>query len=301
VRTTTTTVAFRAELDRARAAGRSVGLVPTMGALHDGHASLVERAAQECDEVAVTIFVNPLQFAPTEDLAAYPRDPDGDARRSAEAGATVLFTPDEDEMYPDGRDGVLTSVSVEALAGVMEGASRPDHFAGVCTVVAKLFNLAGPCRAYFGEKDFQQLAVIRRMVGDLSFPVEVVGCPTVREPDGLAMSSRNRYLTDEERRAAPVLVGALRAGAAAYVGGCTDPGSIRRTMADVVEASPVGTLDYVEVVDAATLRPVGVVGPGCRLFGAVRFGRARLIDNIPVDDTVDDSAPDDGDVGGASP
>jgi pantoate--beta-alanine ligase len=233
--------------------------------------------------VAVTIFVNPLQFAPTEDLAAYPRDPDGDAGRAGGAGATVLFSPSEEEMYPEGRDGVLTSVSVAALAAGMEGASRPDHFAGVCTVVAKLFNLAGPCRAYFGEKDFQQLAVVRRMVHDLSFPVEVVGCPTVREPDGLAMSSRNRYLTDEERLAAPVLVRALRAGASAFVGGCTDAGRIRRTMAEVVEASPVGTLDYVEVVDAATLRPVDVVGPGCRLFGAVRFGRARLIDNIPVD------------------
>ena len=289
--TLSTVAALRAALDDARLDGRSVGLVPTMGFLHDGHTSLIERAARDHDVVLTTIFVNPLQFAPTEDLGAYPRDPDGDAARAAAAGATLLFTPADDEMYPDGRDGVLTSVTVEALSAVMEGASRPEHFAGVCTVVAKLFNIAGPCTAYFGEKDFQQLAIIRRMAFDLSFPVTVVGCPVVREPDGLALSSRNVYLTDAERAAAPVLQRALRAGAAAVLDGRTDAAAVRALMADVIATEPAGTIDYVDVVDATTLLPLDVAGPDARLFGAVRFGRARLIDNIAVSDTIAGSGP----------
>jgi pantoate--beta-alanine ligase len=273
-------------------------LVPTMGYLHAGHGSLIERAAADHDVVVATIFVNPLQFAPTEDLSAYPRDPGGDAARAAAAGATHLFTPSEDEMYPDGRDGILTSVAVSALASVMEGASRPTHFAGVCTVVAKLFNIAGPCSAYFGEKDFQQLAILRRMAFDLSFPVDVVGCPVVREPDGLAMSSRNVYLTDDERVAAPVLHRALQAGAAAVRDGTGDAAAVRALMAEVIASAPEGELDYVDVVDADTLVPLDVAGPGARLFGAVRFGRARLIDNLAVDDgAVEDGAVGDGAVG----
>jgi pantoate--beta-alanine ligase len=282
VETLTTTAALRAALDDARRDGRTVGMVPTMGFLHDGHTSLIERAARDHDVVVTTIFVNPLQFAPTEDLSAYPRDPVGDAARAVAGGATLLFTPADDEMYPDGRDGVLTSVSVEALSTVMEGASRPTHFAGVCTVVAKLFNIVGPCTAYFGEKDFQQLAIIRRMAIDLSFPVTVVGCPVVREPDGLALSSRNVYLTDAERAAAPVLQRALLAGAAAVRDGQTDAAAVRALMADVIATEPAGTLDYVDVVDAVTLLPLEVAGADARLFGAVRFGRARLIDNIAV-------------------
>lgn len=278
--TVTAVAALRARLDEARCAGRRVGVVPTMGALHEGHASLVRRAAADCDEVVVTVFVNPLQFAAGEDLGAYPRTPAEDAELSARSGATVLFLPDEAEMYPDGRDGVLTSVAVPALAGVLEGASRPTHFAGVCVVVAKLFHAVGPCRAYFGEKDFQQLAIIRRMVRDLSFPVEVVGCPTSREPDGLARSSRNVYLDPDERAAAPVLHRALREGRALIAAGETDPAAVRAAMAAVVEASPSGELDYVAVVDPLTLAPVERAGPACRLLGAVRFGRARLIDNI---------------------
>jgi pantoate--beta-alanine ligase len=285
VRTLARAAELRERLDAARCAGRRVGLVPTMGALHAGHGSLVRAAAADCDEVVVTVFVNPLQFGPGEDLDAYPRDPDGDAALCAAAGATVLFAPPVEEMYPDGRDRVLTSVTVESLAAGMEGSSRPTHFAGVCTVVAKLFNLAGPCRAYFGEKDFQQLAIVRRMARDLSFPVEVVGCPTVREPDGLAMSSRNRYLSDAERAAAPVLVRALWAGAGAFVAGTTDAATLRELMAEVVAAEPLARLDYVEVADAETLRPVKVATPSCRLFGAVQVGRARLIDNVAVDDT----------------
>jgi len=202
VEVVTTAAALRTALDVVRHDGGTVGLVPTMGYLHDGHVSLMDAAVADNDVTATTIFVNPLQFAPTEDLAAYPRDLAGDTARCEAAGVGVLFTPSVEEMYPV---PMQTTVSVAGITETMEGASRPSHFAGVATVVAKLFALAGPCRAYFGEKDFQQLAVVRTMARDLSFPVEVVGCPTVREPDGLAMSSRNAYLTPEERAAAPVL------------------------------------------------------------------------------------------------
>jgi pantoate--beta-alanine ligase len=178
--------AFRKELDAARAAGQTVGLVPTMGYLHDGHASLIRRAAAECDVVGVTLFVNPLQFGPSEDLASYPRDLDADVRLVTECGAAYLFVPSLEEMYPT---PVQTTVLVGDVGTRWEGVSRPGHFGGVATVVAKLFAQAGPCRAYFGEKDYQQLAVIRRMAADLSFPVDVIGCPTVRETDGLARSS----------------------------------------------------------------------------------------------------------------
>src|SRR5205823_4752076 len=191
----------------ARAQGQRVGLVPTMGYLHAGHASLIEAAARDNDVVAVTVFVNPLQFGPTEDLAAYPRDLERDTKLAEQAGASVVFAPSVEEMYPTGEP--LTTVAVRQVSEPLEGRFRPTHFAGVATVVAKLFALAGPCRAYFGEKDYQQLAVIRRMSADLSFPVEVVGCPTVRDPDGLAKSSRNAYLTTEERAVAPTLHRAL--------------------------------------------------------------------------------------------
>ena len=255
---------FRKALDAERAAGRTVGLVPTMGYLHEGHASLLRRAAAECDVVAATIFVNPLQFAPTEDLSTYPRDLDGDRRLAEACGVTHLFVPDESEMYPDGRDGVLTTVHVTGPGEGLEGASRPTHFDGVATVVAKLFNIAGACRAYFGEKDWQQLLVVRRLVHDLSFPVEVVGCPIVREDDGLAMSSRNVYLTPEQRRAATVLHRALLAGRA-------DPGDPERAMAAVVATEPLADLDYVASREG-------------RLLIAARFGSTRLIDNCPATD-----------------
>ncbi len=282
MRTATTIAELRSALDAARCSGRSVGLVPTMGYLHDGHVSLIERAAAENDEVVTTIFVNPLQFAAGEDLDTYPRDPDGDAAKASAAGGTWLFTPELDEMYPHGRDGVLASVAVEALSSVMEGASRRTHFGGVCTVVTKLFNIVGPCRAYFGEKDYQQLAIVRRMAEDLSAPVEVIGCPIVREPDGLAMSSRNVYLSADERAAAPVLQRALRAGAAAITSGERDADRVRALMADVVSSAPEGELDYVEIADPATLERRSVASVDSRLFVAVRFGRARLIDNIAV-------------------
>lgn len=282
--TTGTIAGLRAYLTERRGHGAIIGLVPTMGYLHRGHLGLVERAASECDEVVTTIFVNPLQFAEGEDLEDYPRDPAGDAHKAEVAGTTVLFTPEPAEMYPDGADSVLTTVSVADLGVHMEGVSRPTHLAGVCTVVAKLFNIVGPCRAYFGEKDYQQLASVTAMARDLSFPVQVVGCPTAREPDGLAMSSRNAYLSPTERKVAPVLHQALCEGARAIAAGETDPVAIRALMAGLIDDTPLGELDYLEVVDPLTLSPVAVADTSCRLFGAVRFGRARLIDNIAVSD-----------------
>lgn len=271
---------LRDRLDAERRQGRSIGFVPTMGYLHAGHASLIERAAASDDVVVATVFVNPLQFGAGEDLDAYPRDPEGDAALAEAAGCDLLVMPRVEEMYPG---PVLTSVAVAELASTMEGASRPAHFAGVCTVVAKLFNLVGPDRAYFGEKDYQQLAIIRRMAADLSFPVEVVGCPTVREPDGLARSSRNVYLSPEERAAAPVLHRALCEGVAAVLSGESDAARVRATVEDVIRSEPLGELDYVEVADPATLAPLEKCGQGDRIFGAVRFGRARLIDNVAID------------------
>jgi pantoate--beta-alanine ligase len=274
----TTIASARSVLDAARADGRTVGLVPTMGYLHDGHASLMSRSVAECDVTLVTVFVNPLQFAVGEDLETYPRDFDRDAAMCSDAGVDVVLHPSVDEMYPLGVP-TLTSVSVAKVSEPMEGASRPTHFAGVATVVAKLFNIAGPCRAYFGEKDWQQLAVIRRMAADLSFPVEVVGCPTVRESDGLAMSSRNAYLTADERAAAPVVHWALVAGAAAIAAGERSAGAVRSLVSDLISAEPLAQLDYAEVVDAATLQAVDPLRGELRLLAATRFGRARLIDN----------------------
>ena len=279
MRTVTTVAEVRTELDEARRGGRTVGLVPTMGYLHAGHASLMARARAETDVVVTTIFVNPLQFGAGEDLEKYPRDLERDTTLAAGAGVDLLFTPLVEEMYPR---PVLTSVSVAEVSQPLEGASRPTHFDGVATVVAKLFNIAGPCRAYFGEKDFQQLAVIRRMAADLSFPVGVIGCPTVRERDGLAMSSRNAYLTPEEREAAPVLFKALQSGAAAIKAGEEDAEEVRRLMANIIEAEPLAGLDYVEVADPETLQPATEIAGNLRLLGAMRLGRARLIDNIGV-------------------
>ncbi len=272
----------RRHVDSARFRGASVGLVPTMGALHAGHASLVERAAAECDEVVVTVFVNPLQFATGEDLAAYPRTLDGDVRLADTHGASVVFAPEESEMYPGGRDAVLTEVTVAGLSRRWEGSSRPTHFAGVCTVVAKLFNIVGPCRAYFGEKDFQQLAVLTRMVDDLSFPVHVVGCPTVREPDGLALSSRNVYLDPDQRREARVLSAALRDAVSAYRSGVRDAAGLREVMGNRIATATGGVVDYAVVVDRRTLEPVDRADADSRLLVAVAFGATRLLDNASV-------------------
>jgi len=273
-----TIASFRAAL---AAASGAVGFVPTMGYLHDGHRSLAEaaRAERRNAVVAASIFVNPLQFAPTEDLAAYPRDLERDLDLLGAAGVDHVLHPSVEEMYPYGTP-TLTTVTVAEISAPMEGRSRPTHFAGVATVVAKLFAIVGPCRAYFGEKDWQQLAVVRRMAADLSFPVAVVGCPTVREPDGLAMSSRNVYLGPAERAAAPALHRALQAGVAAIDAGERDPAAVRAAMHAVLDPVAEAEVDYLEVVDAATLQPVDPLAGELRLLGAARFGAARLIDNV---------------------
>jgi pantoate--beta-alanine ligase len=268
-----------ADLDAERARGRSVGLVPTMGALHDGHLSLVERSARQCDTTCVTIFVNPLQFGTGEDLAAYPRDLDGDVRAAAAAGAEIVFAPSVEEMYPA---PPATTVRVVPLADVLEGARRPGHLDGVATVVTKLLAMAGRCRAYFGEKDWQQLALVRRLAADLSFPVAVVGCPTVRERDGVALSSRNAYLDPAEREAAPVLLRALRAGVAALHAGERDPAAVVDLVEAVIDAEPLAHPDGVDLCDAVTLEPVAEAVGELRLLAAARFGRARLIDNLGI-------------------
>ncbi len=271
---------LRSRLAGDRAAGRSVGFVPTMGYLHEGHVSLMRAARIETDVVVASVFVNPLQFAAHEDLDDYPRDLERDAALASEAGVDVLFVPPVAEMYPQ---PVQTTVSVAGVSEGFEGASRPTHFAGVATVVAKLFSIVGPCRAYFGEKDFQQLAVVRRMVSDLSMPVDVVGCETVREADGLAMSSRNAYLSDTQRAAAPVVHRALRSGVAAILAGEEDPAEIRALMARIVADEPEAELDYADVVDAASLTtPSTPLAGDLRLVAAVRFGTTRLIDNVGV-------------------
>ncbi len=269
----------RSVLDAERAAGRRVGFVPTMGYLHEGHASLIRRARAETDVVVVSIFVNPLQFGAGEDLDSYPRDLDRDTRLAEAEGADVLFTPPVEEMYPR---PVLTTVSVAEVSAPLEGAARPTHFDGVATVVAKLFSIVGPCAAYFGEKDFQQVAVVRRMVADLSMPVDVVACPTVRVRDGLALSSRNAYLTPEQRAAAPVVNRALKAGAALVLSGERDPRAVRTLMAEIIEAEPLAELDYAEVVSADSFTVPEPLAGELRLLAAVRFGRARLIDNVGV-------------------
>ena len=275
----TTPASFSVALEALRAQGRSVGLVPTMGALHEGHASLIRRAAAECDAVAVTVFVNPLQFGESEDFDRYPRTFDADAELAAACGARLLFAPPVEEMYPG---GVVTTVHVDGPALGLEGESRPGHFDGVATVVAKLFALAGRCRAYFGEKDFQQLAVVRRMAADLSFPVEVVGCRTVREADGLALSSRNALIDPADRDAAPLLYHALQQGAAAVSGGATTPATIARVMAQALGTDPRLDIDYAVAVDPATFNAPDTFGPGdeVRLLVAARLGSVRLIDNL---------------------
>jgi pantoate--beta-alanine ligase len=273
----------RSVLDQARATGRVVGLVPTMGALHEGHTSLMDRARAECDLVAVSIFVNPLQFGDPSDIAHYPRTLERDLAVCAESGVDVVFVPSVEEMYPTWPAAPSTTVSVRGVSDSWEGASRPGHFDGVATVVAKLFTMAGPCRAYFGLKDFQQLAVVRRMARELSLPVEVIGCPIVREPDGLALSSRNVRLAPDERRAALALSQALAAGRAALQAGARTGASVTRAMQAVVAAEPLVQLDYAVVVDADTLEEVTALDDhdqaALRLLIAAQVGPVRLIDN----------------------
>lgn len=254
-----------------------VGLVPTMGYLHAGHISLVERARAECAGVVASIFVNPTQFAPTEDLAKYPRDLPRDLALLEKAGVDLVWTPTPGIMYPP---GYQTWVEVENLTKVLEGAVRPTHFRGVTTVVAKLFNAVQPDKAYFGQKDAQQAAVIRRMVADLNFPLEVVVCPIVREADGLAMSSRNVYLNPEERRGATVLFRSLSAAKAAYDKGERDASALLRIVEETVATEPLATLQYVSCADFDTLVELGIIQGKALLSMAVYFGKTRLIDNF---------------------
>lgn len=271
---------FQLELARAREGGARVGFVPTMGYLHDGHVSLLSRARTECDLVAASIFVNPLQFGEGEDLARYPTDPEGDARRCEEAGVDVTLWPkDVGDMY---EGGPSFTISVGPIGDRLCGTSRPGHFDGVATVVAKLFNLAGPCRAYFGEKDAQQLVVIRRLAAMFDFPVEVVGCPTVREPDGLAMSSRNSYLSIEERMAATCLSEGLFAARAVVAAGERDASRVARILASQVQSEPLARLDYAACVDPESLDDLEDISGPALLAVAAFIGRARLIDNLTV-------------------
>ena len=272
--------AFRSSATTARGKGLRLGLVPTMGAFHPGHMSLVRAAASQCDVVAVSIFVNPLQFSSATDLARYPANLERDLAIAQGAGVGLVFAPSVEEMYPQGEPE--TKVQPGRLADGFEGASRPGHFAGVATVVTKLLSLAGPCRAFFGEKDFQQLVVVRRLVADLDIDAEVVACPTVREPDGLACSSRNRRLGPEDRRAATVLFRALTAGREALVKGARLAADLEAAMAGVVAAERRARLDYAVVVDPVTLAAPASLAGELRLLIAADVGPARLIDNLGV-------------------
>jgi pantoate--beta-alanine ligase len=277
VRVVATSAELSAATAAARAAGASVGFQPTMGALHAGHLANFAIAGRENDVVAGSIFVNPLQFGPAEDLATYPRSLDADLAACEAAGVDLVFTPDEREMWP--RDPVVR-LCVGALADRLEGALRPGHLDGVATVVAKLLHLVGPARAYFGQKDAQQLAVVRRMVADLAFPHQVVACPTVREHDGLAMSSRNAYLSPEERRTAPVLYRALLAGRSAWRDGAREPAAIEKAAREPLDQAPGVEVQYVALVDRDTFEPPPAAAAGQVLAAAVRLGPTRLIDNV---------------------
>jgi pantoate--beta-alanine ligase len=278
VEVTPSAARFRQAAEEARRQGHVVGFVPTMGALHAGHIRLLDTARAECGFVAASIFVNPLQFGPSEDLAAYPRPVEHDHEVAAAARCDLLFTPDEAEMYPAGRLDV--SIDPGPLGDRLEGRSRPGHFGGVLTVVAKLFNLSGPARAYFGEKDAQQVTLVRRMVHDLDVPVEIIAVPTVREPSGLALSSRNAYLSAEERPAATVLFEALSDAATLVRQGERDGDRIRAHMARTIGAEPLAQLDYAALVDDVTWEDVGELTAPARALVAARVGSARLIDNL---------------------
>jgi pantoate--beta-alanine ligase len=264
----------------ARGRGLSVGLVPTMGALHEGHASLIRAARRQTGFVVVSIFVNPAQFGPNEDLSRYPRPLAQDLEWCGREGVDLVFHPEPATVYPP---GFCTFVEVTGLQDVLEGAARPGHFRGVATVVLKLFNIVGPDAAFFGQKDGQQAGLVRQMVADLNVPVEVRVCPTVRAPDGLALSSRNAYLDAEQRRHAPALYAALELGRALIEGGECDPARVCAAMAARVASAPGAAVDYAEAVAADSLRPPDRLRGRVMLALAVRFGSTRLIDNVVVD------------------
>jgi pantoate--beta-alanine ligase len=258
----------------------TVGFVPTMGYLHEGHLALVKQARIENSAVIVSIYVNPTQFGPREDFGAYPRDLSRDLELLREEGVDIVFVPSDDQMYsPE----FSTWVDVENVSGRLEGASRPGHFRGVATVVAKLFNIVQPTKAYFGQKDAQQVIVIKRMVADLNMAIEIVVVPTVRESDGLAMSSRNIYLSPEERKAATILFGALTLARQLKLGGEKDVGKIRRQIATLIEKEPLAKIDYVSIADAETLEELKSIDRPALASLAVRIGKTRLIDNMPLE------------------
>ncbi|MBN1145812.1 MAG: pantoate--beta-alanine ligase [Anaerolineales bacterium] len=259
---------------------KPIGLVPTMGYLHEGHLSLARAARAECASVVVSIFVNPAQFGPNEDLASYPRDLPGDLNLLEQEGVHLVWTPTPQEMYPP---GYQTWINVEDVSLPLEGSMRPGHFRGVATVVAKLFNAVQPDKAYFGQKDAQQVVVIRQMARDLNFALEIVACPTVREADGLAMSSRNTYLNPAERQAASVLYRSLLAAQSAFTGGERDARALRDLMAGTIEREPLARTQYVSCAHPETLQEIEAVVEGCALLSmAVYVGRTRLIDNLLI-------------------
>jgi pantoate--beta-alanine ligase len=267
----------RERLDRVRRDGKRIGLVPTMGALHAGHASLIERARAECDVVVVSIFVNPLQFGPSEDFQRYPRPIERDAALCAENGVDLIFAPETGDMYASPQ---ITFVEVTRITDHLCGAFRPGHFRGVATVVFKLFNIVQPDFAYFGEKDYQQLCVIRRMVGDFNLPLTVVPVPTYRESDGLAMSSRNVYLSPAERAAAPALYRALTLAREKIASGEKDSATIKTAALTVLAAEPLIRIQYFEIVDPNEVQPVVTIAGPVRIAAAIFIGKTRLIDNV---------------------
>lgn len=260
--------------------GLSVGFVPTMGYLHEGHASLIERAAAENDKVVVSVFVNPIQFGPTEDLESYPRDFEADCVLCEKMGADLVFHPENEEMY---FEDFCTFVDINTLSEVLCGKTRPIHFRGVCTVVSKLFNIVAPDKAYFGQKDAQQLAIIKRMVRDLNFDIEIIGCPIIREDDGLAKSSRNTYLNPQERAAAVILSKAIFTGKKLVEEGIKDALTVKATMMAILKSEPLANVEYVEMVDFGTLQDIETINGPILTAIAVRIGKTRLIDNFIVE------------------
>ena len=257
--------------------GLSIGFVPTMGYLHEGHGSLITKARENNDKVVVSIFVNPMQFGPNEDLASYPRDIEKDSKYVEELGGDLIFNPEPEEMYDE---GFCSYVDMSVLTEELCGLSRPVHFRGVCTVVNKLFNIVAADRAYFGQKDAQQLTIIKRMVKDLNMDIEIIGCPIVREEDGLAKSSRNTYLSDEERKAALVLSKALALGKKELEIGQKDAAAVIKTMVDFIEQEPLARIDYVKIVDVLTMQQVDTIERDVLVAMAVYIGNTRLIDNF---------------------
>lgn len=269
----------RDQVKQWRMQGLTIGFVPTMGYLHEGHQSLIKKAVEENDKVVVSVFVNPMQFAPNEDLESYPRDLDADARLCEQTGADLIFNPEPEEMYTN---GFCSFVDMNGPTAELCGKSRPIHFRGVCTVVSKLFNIVTPDKAYFGQKDAQQLAVIKRMVIDLNIPVEIVGCPIIREADGLAKSSRNTYLNAEERKAALILSKTIFMGQQLVKDGLTDAKKLVELMKKNIETEPLAKIDYVEAVDFNDISIKDTISDNTLVAMAVYIGKTRLIDNFIV-------------------